>query len=64
MYKNISKPVVKMCCENDFSHTILVAKVKVEFNINGSKVILTSISVDIKFNQPSKVLFTSALRPR
>ena len=34
LHKNISKTVVKTC-ENDFSNTIIVAKVKVEFNING-----------------------------
>ena len=32
------KAVVKSC-ENDFSNTILVVKVKVEFNINDGKVI-------------------------
>ena len=34
LHKNISKTVVKTC-ENDFSNTTFVAKVKVEFYING-----------------------------
>ena len=34
LHKNISKTVVKSCL-NDFSNTILVVTVKVEFYING-----------------------------
>ena len=38
LHKNISKTVFKTC-ENDVCNTILVAIVKVEFYINGLKVI-------------------------
>ena len=65
----IFQEAVVKSCENDFSNTILVAKVKVEFHIKClkshiTKQLLTSISVDIRIYLPSKVIFTSALRPR
>ena len=54
------KTVVKSC-ENDFSNTILVAKVKVRvfhkwLKSHITKQLMTSISVDIKIYLPSKVI--------
>ena len=57
------KAVVKSC-ENDLSNTILVVKVKVEFHIMIEKSYNKTIMVDIRIYLPSKVIFTSALRPR
>ena len=51
LHKNNSKTVVKTC-ENDFSNTILVAKVKVDFILmvekSYNKQLLTSISIEVK----------------
>ena len=69
LHKIYLKTVVKTC-ENDFSNAILVAKVKIEFDTvtwlksHITKQLLTSISVDIRIHLPSRVIFTTALRPR
>ena len=67
LHKNNSKTVVKTC-ENDFRNTILVAKVKVDFILMVEKSYNKTV-IDFNFDRhkdylPSKVIFTSALRPR
>ena len=67
LLKNNSKTVVKTC-ENDFNNTILVAKVKVDFILMVEKSYNKTV-IDFNFGRhkdylPSKVIFTSALRPR
>ena len=65
----IFQEAVVKSCENDFS--IYNSCCKSESRISHkclkshiTKQLLTSISVDIRIYLPSKVIFTSALRPR
>ena len=62
----IFQEAVVKSCENDFSNAILVVKVESHKCLKShiTKQLLTSISVDIRIYLPSKVIFTSALRPR
>ena len=67
LHKIFLKAVV-VTCEKDFSNTIFVAKVKLKVHkwlkSHITKQLLNSISVDIRIYLPSKVIFTSALRPQ